>query len=174
MEQFVIGILIVFIVYGIYRFNEDPKNEQKRKDALALFEFEQKQKELILQKELQKELFELEQKQKAYQDALYDLRQDPTNPALHEQALLLGRIYAAATRTNKAVTLFDETALANDIRAVTANATQTTKPVSALNSSAALAASLDERINTLLKLKASGLITDAEFDQKRKELLDSI
>ena len=86
----------------------------------------------------------------------------------------LGRIYSAATREGNIVTLFDETALANDIRAVTANATQTTKPVSALNSSAALATSFDDRINALLKLKASGLITDAEFDQKRKELLDSI
>ena len=85
-----------------------------------------------------------------------------------------GRIYAAATRENKAVTLFDETALANDIRAVTANATQITMPVAALNSVAAPATSLDDRINALLKMKASGLITDAEFDQKRKELLDSI
>ena len=117
---------------------------------------------------------ELQQKQQAYTKALNALRAKPTNPALHEQALQLGRIYAAATRTNKAVTLFDETALANDIRAVTANATQTTQPVSALNSSAALATSFDDRINTLLKLKASGLITDAEFDQKRKEMLDSI
>lgn len=117
---------------------------------------------------------ELQQKQRAYTNALTALRNDPTNPVLHEQALQLGRMYAAVTRTNKAVTLFDETALANDIRAVTANATQTTKPVSALNSAAAPATSLDDRINTLLKMKASGLITDAEFDHKRKELLDSI
>lgn len=117
---------------------------------------------------------ELQQKQRAYTNALTALRNDPTNPVLHEQALQLGRMYAAVTRTNKAVTLFDETALANDIRAVTANATQTTKPVSALNSAAALATSFDDRINTLLKMKASGLITDAEFDKKRKELLDSI
>ena len=61
----------------------------------------------------------------------------------------LGRIYSAATREGNIVTLFDETALANDIRAVTANATQTTVPVSALNSSAALATSIDERINAL-------------------------
>lgn len=116
----------------------------------------------------------LQQKKEDYTNALTALRADPTNPALHEQALHRGRIYAAATRENKAVTLFDETALANDIRAVTANATQTTKPVSALNSAAALATSFDDRINTLLKMKASGLITDAEFDKKRKELLDSI
>ena len=116
----------------------------------------------------------LQQKQEDYTAALTALRADPTNPALHEQALHRGRIYSAATRENKAVTLFDETALANDIRAVTANATQTTVPVAALNSATAPATSLDDRINALLKMKASGLITDAEFDKKRKELLDSI
>jgi hypothetical protein len=116
----------------------------------------------------------LQQKQEDYTAALTALRADPTNPSLHEQALHRGRIYASATRENKAVTLFDETALANDIRAVTANATQTTVPVAALNSATAPATSLDDRINALLKMKASGLITDAEFDHKRKELLDSI
>jgi hypothetical protein len=126
------------------------------------------------QAELQQQQAELQQKQQAYTKALNALRAKPTNPALHEQALHRGRIYAAATRENKAVTLFDETALANDIRAVTANATQTTNPVSVSSSAAAPATSIDERINALLKMKASGLITDAEFDQKRKELLDSI
>ncbi len=116
----------------------------------------------------------LQQKQQAYTNALTALRADPTNPVLHEQALDLGRMYSAATREGKAVTLFDETALANDIRAATANATQTTMPVSAQSSTAAPATSLDDRINALLKMKASGLITDAEFDHKRKELLDSI
>ncbi len=123
----------------------------------------------------EKSLAELLAELKAdYTNALTALRADPTNPALHEQALLLGRIYSAAIRENKAVTLFDETALANDIRAVTANATQTTVPVSAPSSATTPATSLDERINALIKMKASGLITDAEFDQKRKELLDSI
>jgi hypothetical protein len=55
-----------------------------------------------------------------------------------------------------------------------ANATQTTVPVAPSAAPAVPPRSLDERINALLKMKASGLITDAEFDQKRKELLDSI
>jgi seryl-tRNA(Sec) selenium transferase len=131
--------------------------EQKKKDALARAQ----------------KLKELNQKQKAYQDALSALRQDPTNVSLHEQALQLGRIYSAATREGNIVTLFDETALANDIRAVTANATQTTIPVAA-SAATVPSQSIDDRINALLKMKASGLITDAEFDQKRKELLDSI
>ena len=54
------------------------------------------------------------------------------------------------------------------------NATQTTVPVAPSTAVAVQPRSLDERINALIKMKASGLITDAEFDQKRKELLDSI
>ena len=125
------------------------------------------------QAEFQQQQAELQQKQQDYTKALNALRAKPTNPSLHEQALHRGRIYAAATRENKAVTLFDETALANDIRAVTANATQTAVPAAA-SAATVPSQSIDDRINTLLKLKASGLITDAEFDHKRKELLDSI
>jgi hypothetical protein len=151
MDYFVAAVLLTIIIGGFVLVSKSDSNESNEQYKSPL-----------------------QQKQEDYTAALTALRADPTNPALHEQALLLGRIYAAATRTNKAVTLFDETALANDIRAVTANATQTTVPVAALNSATAPANSLDERINALLKMKASGLITDAEFDHKRKELLDSI
>jgi type II secretory pathway pseudopilin PulG len=155
--EIILGLLI--IVAFIFGTRDQMRQaEQKKQDALARAQ----------------KLKELNQKQKAYQDALSALRQDPTNASLHEQALQLGRIYSAATREGNIVTLFDETALANDIRAVTANATQTTMPVSAPSSATTPATSLDDRINALLKMKASGLITDAEFDQKRKELLDSI
>jgi type II secretory pathway pseudopilin PulG len=120
-----------------------------------------------------KALKELEQKREAYQTALSQLRDNPTNPTLHEQALLRGRDYAAATRGNGSVTLFDETALANDIRAVTANATQTAPVVSQV-ATTATPSSLESRINALKKMKENGLLTDAEFDQKRQEILDSI
>jgi|GEM_PF-727411 len=152
----ILGLLVIIaFIFGTR--DQMRQAEQKKKDALARAQ----------------KLKELNQKQKAYQDALSALRQDPTNASLHEQALQLGRIYSAATREGNIVTLFDETALANDIRAVTANATQTTVPVAA-SAATVPSQSIDDRINALLKLKASGLITDAEFDQKRKELLDSI
>jgi hypothetical protein len=85
----------------------------------------------------------------------------------------MGREYAESTRAEGVVTLFDETALANDIRAVTANAAQ----VSAIDNATARpaqAASLDERIAALLKLKAAGLLSDAEFEQKRQALIDAV
>ena len=151
MDYFVAAVLLTIIVGGFVLVSKSDSNESNEQYKSPL-----------------------QQKQEDYTAALTALRADPTNPAFHEQALHRGRIYASATRENKAVTLFDETALANDIRAVTANATQTTVPVAALNSATAPATSLDDRINALLKMKASGLITDAEFDHKRKELLASI
>jgi len=108
-----------------------------------------------------------------YQAALAALRKDPTNPSLHEQALTLGRIYSAATRENKRITLFDETALANDIRAVTANATQTA-PVVHQTKTSTPAQSIDERISALKKMRENDLLTDEEFEQKRKDILNSI
>ena len=54
------------------------------------------------------------------------------------------------------------------------NAIQTAVPVALSTTPAVPVRSFDDRINALLKMKASGLITDAEFDHKRKELLDSI
>jgi hypothetical protein len=82
-------------------------------------------------------------------------------------------LYANATRDKKGVTLFDETALANDIRAVTANASHgiSNQPMTV---STPVTSSLDERITALNKLKASGLISDEEFEQKRKEIIASL
>lgn len=108
-----------------------------------------------------------------YQHALNALKHNPTNPDLHTHALQMGREYAESTRAEGVVTLFDETALANDIRAVTANAAQVST-IDNTQSRPAQAASLDERIAALLKLKAAGLLSDAEFEQKRQALIDAV
>jgi len=109
----------------------------------------------------------------AYDVCLQKLRESPTNALFHEQALDAGRLYANATRDKKGVTLFDETALANDIRAVTANASHgvSNQPMTV---STPVTSSLDERIAALNKLKASGLMSDEEFEQKRKEIIASL
>jgi len=149
----------------------------------------------------------LKLKQK-YIESLDLLRSDPTNPTYHEQALQAGRQYAAITRNNKSVTLFDETALANDIRAVTANAsqfssirkqqatTQQNNPPQPNNQSLAERIALTkqqqsttqqnsnpshpdnqsiaERIAALKMLKEADMISDEEYESKRKAILDSI
>ncbi len=79
------------------------------------------------------------------------------------------------------MTLFDETALANDIRAVTANASRIatvrqqqspTKPTK--NQSQPDNQSIAERIAALKTLKEADMISDEEYESKRKAILDSI
>jgi hypothetical protein len=117
---------------------------------------------------------------KNYADSLDLLRSDPTNPTYHEQALQAGRYYSSATRNNKGVTLFDETALANDIRAVTANASQIALAQQQLTAEDTKKQSLPdnqsvaERIATLKMLKEADMISDEEYESKRKAILDSI
>jgi aminoglycoside/choline kinase family phosphotransferase len=105
-----------------------------------------------------------------YEACLEALRNAPTNAQFHENALAAGRRYSNATRGKSGITFFDETAVANDIRAVTANASQNT-PV--MNPQIPTP-SLDDRIAALQKLKSAGLINDEEFELKRKELIDSV
>lgn len=118
--------------------------------------------------------------QKSYADSLDLLRSDPTNPTYHEQALQTGRQYSSATRDNKGVTLFDETALANDIRAVTANASQIALAQQQLTAEDTKKQSLPdnqsiaERIAALKMLKEAEMISDEEYESKRKAILDSI
>jgi hypothetical protein len=121
---------------------------------------------------------ELAKLKDAYEDSLTNLRNRPTDPDLHEKTLRAGRAYANATRNKAGVTLFDETALANDIRAVTANASQSLnyKPI---NAPAAVrvkskSETIDERIAALQKFRAADMLTDEEFEKKRKDILDSI
>jgi hypothetical protein len=108
-------------------------------------------------------------KRDAYQQALVDLRNDPTNHALHEQALTFGREYSSAKRYDTGITLFDEIAIANDIRAVTANASHTYPSAGTPH-----VASVEERLLALKKLQENNLISDDEYEQKRKSVLDNI
>lgn len=152
---------------------------------IAAISFHEKQKA-----ELERQRLEAEQRTRAkrerlehlrteYQQSLSNLRRDPTNAQYHEQALYAGRAYANATRENQGVTIFDETALANDIRAVTANASQVAPAAVTVSAPASVPASapapsLDERIAALQKLRAADMLTEEEFEQKRKDILDSI
>ena len=96
----------------------------------------------------------------AYQTALGNLKADPTNADLKQRALALGRAYARLTREQKAVTIFDEMALSNDISAATAGAGRTL--------------SAEDRLQALDTLRAKGLVSDAEYTQKRQKLIDEM
>jgi len=113
--------------------------------------------------------------EREYNKSLFFLKENPTSADAHQQTLSLGREYATAAREEGRVTIFDETALANDIRAATANASQSQKPISVQASNQPkTATSLKERISALTLMKESGLLSDEEFDRKRREILDQI
>lgn len=110
-----------------------------------------------------------------YDASLVFLKENPTSADAHQQTLSLGREYAAAAREGGKVTIFDETALANDIRAATANASQTqNSPDTQVTPQATSSTSLKDRIAALTLMKESGLLSEEEFDRKRREILDQI
>lgn len=110
-----------------------------------------------------------------YANSLQALKSNPTSPDAHQRTLSLGREYASVAREGGRVTIFDETALANDIRATTANASQSQKVFeSPLPNLSTPATSLKERISALTLMKESGLLSDEEYDRKRREILDQI
>lgn len=111
---------------------------------------------------------QLEKARLEYQEALHNLKANPTNPDLKQKTLQLGRVYSNLTRNKQGVTLFDELALMNDINAVTAGATsRATAPISGTTT-----ASLEARLAELSDLKARGKIDEAEYVAARKKLID--
>lgn len=103
----------------------------------------------------------------SYQYALSQLKAAPTDPALREKALGVGRLYASWTRHasgQSGVTLFDEFALANDIQAACAAA-------GAAPSASPAAASVEDRLRRLADLHSKNLISDDEFAQSRAKIL---
>jgi cytochrome c-type biogenesis protein CcmH/NrfG len=105
-----------------------------------------------------------------YSKALDELRQDPNNSNKREEALTLGRRYADLVREDKRTT-FDEVALMNDLNAIQPTASIETVEV---NKSADSPVSTEQRLNKLEHLRSEGLITDAEYQQHRSEIIDEI
>lgn len=109
----------------------------------------------------------------SYQLALTSLRDDPTNTTLQEQAWSLGRTYVATTQNVKGVIPFTEEMLANDVETIIANAPPKPAPAKK-DKGTPTVLSLDDRINALIQMRDSNLLSNTEFEQKRKEILDSI
>lgn len=107
-----------------------------------------------------------EKARKAYEESLDALKNNPTNAELKQQTLALGRVYSNLTRNSQGVTTVDEVSLMNDINAACAAATS-------INITTQQEA-LEDRLNKLSTLLEKGLITQSEYDSRRKEILDSI
>lgn len=107
----------------------------------------------------------------AYEASLARLRSDPTNPALRQGTLELGRRkYSNLTRNGKGVALFDEIALMNDLNAVAGGTMAIAQPPMP-TFPAAGTESIEVRLEQISRLKERGLINDAEFQEKRSRIL---
>ena len=116
---------------------------------------------------------------KAYQDSLAALSHDPANARLKTNTLSLGRFYANLTRDKKGVAMFDEVALMNDINAACAAAMHVApshhgSAQAQVAPTRVSATEAEERLTALAGLQSKGLITEAEFQQRRSAILNAI
>jgi hypothetical protein len=115
----------------------------------------------------------------AYHAVLERLRNDPTNADLRQETLSLGRAYSRFTRTKYGV-MFDEAALMNDINAATGGSytvvgTSGSLPAHVNAAPSAVAQlPLQERLHRLDDLRAAGTLTDDEYQERRKKILDEL
>lgn len=109
----------------------------------------------------------------AYQNSLAELTTDPTNPQKRQNTLALGRAYSNLTRDQKGVTLFDEVALMNDINAACGGATTLARP-NPSSEPAPADTSIEARLAQLRTLMERNLISSAEYETKRQQLLSEI
>jgi hypothetical protein len=113
---------------------------------------------------------ERQQAFEAYQDGLRELKNDPANPHLREQTLALGRQYSSLTRNSRGVMIFDEVALMNDINAACA-AAASPRHATALPLPKE---SPEMRLAKLADLKSKGVISEAEYGERRRQILAEI
>jgi hypothetical protein len=104
-----------------------------------------------------------------YRQSLELLKQQPNNSDLHQSALEWGRYYSNLTRNQEGVTLYDEVALANDLKAASAGGGPPAR-----NSTAAVAQSIEQRLDRLKALFNSGNISEQEYRERRDKLLDEV
>ena len=94
-----------------------------------------------------------------YEKSLAKLKENPTDADLKQATLELGRIYSNLTRDSKGVTTVD-------INAACA-AASSINPLSTSQS-------IEDRLNNLSNLLEKGVISQLEYDSRRKEILDNI
>jgi hypothetical protein len=107
-----------------------------------------------------------------YQEMLRFLKEKPTDPDLRQRTLEWGRHYSNLTRQNQGVTVFDELALSNDINAACAGASRIASTMS--SSSSVDSAAVEDRLSKLKNLLDRAAITEQEYRDRRKGILDEL
>lgn len=99
------------------------------------------------------------------------LMEDPYDNRLRDLALQAGRKYYASLRGGT-LTIYDEQAIANDLASITPVLPQ---PNEIRNSQSSFVNDdVVTKLQKLVELKNSGLISDIEFEAKRQKILDQI
>ena len=109
----------------------------------------------------------IRQAKRVYETHLAQLRQNPRSPKLRKVTLEAGRVYAATTRYKEGgrITLFDETAIENELEAASAAAAAPSTPTG--NGSL----SIEQRLEHLASLRNKNLISNDEYQVKRAAIL---
>ena len=108
--------------------------------------------------------------QQAYLESLEQLKHNPADPHLRQETLRLGRIYASKVRSSGRVAVFDEVALMNDINAACA-AVSVARPLQAATPPSS---SIESRLARLADLKNQGHISEAEYAERRRQILNEV
>ena len=113
----------------------------------------------------------LTQAQSAYQQSLTWLKNDPINADLRERTLELGRAYSNLTLQKKGGTIFDEVDLMNDINAACATSAANQPKLAPQQPPVR---SMETRLEMLSELRKRNAVTEAEYEEKRREILNEI
>jgi hypothetical protein len=113
----------------------------------------------------------LQKAKTAYLEVLEQLKADPHNPELREEALRRGRRYFSFAKHSpfKENRSFDEPALLNDINAACARA-----GTGAVRDPGPSAPTIEKRLAKLDALRKSGAISEAEHQARRQRILDEL
>ncbi len=111
---------------------------------------------------------------KRYDDALAALRSNPTDSALRADALEKGRRYLGLLRENRAITVYDEAKLKNDLDAACAAAPTIHEAAHPVVVAAPARPTVEDRLTSLNDLYQKGLITDEEYTSRRQQILSEL
>lgn len=101
-----------------------------------------------------------------YDKALKNLAKEPTNISLRVEALNAGRAYYSNKRNDKKLTIYDEQAIQNDLAPYYTNSNKSANSNEGNN--------VYKDIEELAKLKDKGILTEDEFNEKKRVLLAKI
>ena len=111
----------------------------------------------------------------AYSEILSLLSQHPTLSVLHQMALDFGRLKYSLDRPDRKLTIYDENAIANDIRAASgASFTAPNLAPEIIPSPVYTNSAPADRLKALAELRDTGAITEEEYIAQRKAIVESI